>query len=280
MVRNGPAGPVETCEVAYMIGLGVKLSQLGAGDYWDNVDRWLRNQFFENQLTSADWIYRLQESQDKLPVRPNESIDRPAERNLGGFAGWASINDWVVRHKIHRYGIMHCCTGNAARAIYYAWEGMTDYQDEIFQLHLLMNHASAWADVYSYIPNAGRVDVKVKKPFRDTQLRMPAWVKSPENEITCTVNGKRRNFAVSGRYIQLGHLVPGDRVSMNFPIGERTVKVTTLGTEYSLVVRGSTVVSIDPPGRLAPFYQRDAARKSEVAWRQVSRFVSDQPISW
>src|SRR5208283_3787860 len=80
MVQQTPAGPVETCEIADMIALGVKLSQAGAGDYWDNVDRWLRNQFFENQLTSVDWVYRLAATQDKMEVKSNESADRPAER--------------------------------------------------------------------------------------------------------------------------------------------------------------------------------------------------------
>jgi hypothetical protein len=43
-------------------------------------------------------------------------------------------------------------------------------------VNLLLNRASAWADLDSYIPYEGRVDVRVK---RDCELavRIPEWVK-------------------------------------------------------------------------------------------------------
>ena len=40
----------------------MKLSEAGAGDYWDDADRWIRNMFAEGQLTSTDWIYRILET--------------------------------------------------------------------------------------------------------------------------------------------------------------------------------------------------------------------------
>jgi len=40
----------EMCEVADMIALGLKLSQAGIGDYWDDVDRWARNLFSSLKL--------------------------------------------------------------------------------------------------------------------------------------------------------------------------------------------------------------------------------------
>ena len=40
----------ETCEVAQMVGLSLKLTEAGVGDYWDDVDRWMRNMLAENQL--------------------------------------------------------------------------------------------------------------------------------------------------------------------------------------------------------------------------------------
>ena len=58
----------ESCEVADMIGIAAKLSTAGVGDYWDDIDRWARNQFAENQLTEGEWIYRMAESMPKKPV--------------------------------------------------------------------------------------------------------------------------------------------------------------------------------------------------------------------
>ena len=128
----------ESCEVADMIGIAAKLSQAGVGDYWDDLDRWARNQFAENQLTEGEWIYRMAETMPKKPVAYNETADRVAERNLGGFAGWASGNEWALRD-----GIMHCCTGNSTRALYYIWENIVEQETgEKLQVNLLLNRAS------------------------------------------------------------------------------------------------------------------------------------------
>jgi hypothetical protein len=50
-----------------MVAIAVKLSAAGAGDYWDDVDRWVRNNFAEQQLTSTDAVYR---TAGHLPVHP------------------------------------------------------------------------------------------------------------------------------------------------------------------------------------------------------------------
>ena len=49
---------------------------------------------------------------------------------------------------------------------------------------------------------------------------------------------------------------------------------------YTLLVRGNTVVSIDPPGRICPLFQREYLRESEPRWRKVERFVADKQISY
>ena len=46
----------ETCGVADMIHMALKLTLAGAGDYWDDMDRWTRNQFAENTVPSTSGI--------------------------------------------------------------------------------------------------------------------------------------------------------------------------------------------------------------------------------
>jgi hypothetical protein len=140
----------EICEVADMIALALKLTEAGIGDYLDDADRWVRNQFAENQLTKTDWVYRIPRLTRRCPPSPNETDDRVAERNLGAFAGWSSGSDWVTQG-----GIMHCCTGNGARSLYYIWEHILDYHDGRLRVNLLLNRASPWADIESYITKAG-----------------------------------------------------------------------------------------------------------------------------
>ena len=53
----------------------------------------------------------------------SETTEKVRESNVGAFTGWASVNDWSENG-----GIMHCCTGNGTRAIYYVWENMLQHE--------------------------------------------------------------------------------------------------------------------------------------------------------
>jgi hypothetical protein len=265
----------ESCEVADMIGIAVKLTEAGVGDYWDDVDRWVRNQFAEQQMQDGAWIYQLEKTQEKKPVAYNETADRLAERCRGSFAGWASANEWATL-----LGIQQCCLGNSSRALYYVWERMLERKGEDLQANLLLNRASAWADVYSHIPYEGRVDFKIKQPCRQLRVRAPEWIKGGSREIVCKVNGTSRTLHWEGRYVEAGHAAPGDKVVITFPIAERTVKETIGDVPYTLTIKGNTVTTIDPPGRIGPMYNRAYYRKDRAPMQKVRRFVPDSPIYW
>jgi hypothetical protein len=274
----------ELCEVADMIVLGLKLTDAGAGDYWDDVDRWTRNMFAEGQLTRTDWLNRvhlgrLENAREKdIPdsvVGHNETTERVAERNLGAFAGWPKANDWYVGHGS---GIMHCCTGNGTRAIYYLWDHILTHEKGNLRVNLLLNRASPWADVDSHIPYAGQVDVKVKQPV-NLSIRIPEWV-SPE-EVHCRVaDGGTRPISWDGRYAHVGSVKPGDVVTLTFPIAESTEVVYVEKEKYTLIRKGNEVVNIDPPGKYCPLYQRDHYRVNTTRWRKIERFVSKEIIHY
>jgi len=84
-----------------------------------------------------------------------------------------------------------------------------------------------------------------------------------------------------GRYVSAGAAQPGEMMSLTFPLEERTVKEKIGPETYTLVIKGNTVVSIDPAGKNGPLYQgREKYRTREVAWRQVKRFVPEKEIVW
>jgi DUF1680 family protein len=121
----------------------------------------------------------------------------------------------------------------------------------------------------------------MKEPCKNVSLRAPEWVETASSAIVCKVNGASRPLRWQGRYVNLGRAMPGDKVAVTFPISERTVKEKIGADTYTLVIRGNTVVSIGPVGKNGPLYQgREKYRTSEVAWRQVKRFVSDETIDW
>jgi len=270
----------EMCEVADMIALGAKLSAAEAGDYWDDVDRWARNMFAEGQLTPARAALLLRYS-SALPVTPvdhqtpvcggvtpsgYETTERVIERNMGGFAGWPEPSDWGT-------AIMHCCTGNSTRSIYYLFDSILGYAGGKLRLNLLLNRASPWADVDSYLPYAGQVDVRIKHPL-DLALRIPEWVK-PE-EARCQVSGKERTITFEGRYAQVQGLKPKDVVTLTFPNPVRKESIWIEKHPYTLFIKGNTIIDVDPPGRICPLYERAHYRDNTTRWRKITRYVPEQ----
>jgi len=144
-------------------------------------------------------------------------------------------------------------------------------------VNLLLNRASPWADVESYIPYQGKVEVKVKTSC-ELSIRIPEWV-SP-NEVRCQVQGKERSLFFNGRYAQVGEVKPQDAVTLSFPIEEKTYVVHIEKQRFTLIQKGNEMVSISPPGRLHPLYRREYYRDSTPRWRKITRFVSDEQIDW
>lgn len=241
----------ETCATVDMILTAVNLSKLSHADYWDDVDRYVRNQFTEMQMKRGDWINEVARNYPNTAVGPGEDGDQVSERVVGSFAGWASANDYCANRESPI--ISGCCTGNAARAIYHVWGNMLELNHDTLRLHLLLNRASPWADVNSYIPYEGQVDLVMKTACK-VEIRIPEWVK-PE-ETTCRVNNIPREIKFQGRYAQAGSVERGNVVTLNFPISERAEKATIGGASYTLMIKGNDVVSIDPPGQWHAFYQR------------------------
>jgi hypothetical protein len=265
----------ESCEVADMIALALKLTDGGTGDYYDDVDRWVRNQFAEQQLTNGDWIHDLEKTQPAKPVAFNETAERLVERNIGTFAGWASGNEFASQ-----IGIQQCCLGNSARALYYVWDRIVQRNGEELRVNLLMNRASQWADIYSHVPYEGRVELKLKQPAAMMLVRAPEWITSGSPEITCKVNGSPRSLRWEDRYVNVGAGKPGDRIVATFPISTRTVKETIGNVPYTLTIKGSTVIAIDPPGKIGPLYTRAHFTAPRAPMRNTQRFISSDEIHW
>ena len=80
--------------------------------------------------------------------------------------------------------------------------------------------------------------------------------------------------------MNLGEVKPGDLVKVRFPIHERTVVERIGNRDYTFAIKGNTVVSVDPPGRLCPLYQREYYRSGKAKWHRVTRFVSEEQIQW
>jgi hypothetical protein len=158
---------------------------------------------------------------------------------------------------------------------------MIEHQNDQLRVNLLLNRASQWADVYSYIPYEGRVDLKIKKPCRSVLLRAPEWVPAGNEATSAEVGGVARPLTWKGRYIDIGTVNAGDKVTLKFPIWVRTVKEKIGIQTYTLKIKGNTVISIDPPGKNMPLYaDRANLEFGELPWKKVNRFVASTDLNW
>ena len=260
-----------------MIHMGLKLTLAGAGDYWDEVDRWTRNQLVENQLTSSAWVSRMVKDKPvnlKPLAAPGVITEKAAEKCVGGFAGSPSADDWQGREE---GSIAGCCTGNGTRALYYVWENIVSHEGKKVKVNLLLNRASRWADIDSHIPFEGRVEIKVKEGA-ELSVRIPDWVNTAE--ARCEVSGSERPLSWEGRYAVVGEVKPQDKVTLKFPISERQEVMRIYGQDYKLTLKGHDVVAIDPRGKNCPLYQRSQYRQNATVFKTAKQFVPDKQVEW
>lgn len=232
---------VEICEVADMVWLALYLTRAGIGDYWDDVDRWVRNMYTEGQYCDVE-LLGADAAHDSRRVDDERTVQ---ERMLGSFFGWMTPNS------AGKCRIMHCCTGNGARTLYPVWESIVTVEGDLVRVNLLLNRASKWLDVDSYLPADGKVVLHVKEASR-VAVRMPQWC--VPFEVDVTVDQQPRRCCVQDRYVHIRGLESGNRVALRFPISERVLERQMAGDIYRLSMRGSNVVDIEPRAEHYPLY--------------------------
>jgi hypothetical protein len=277
--NTGTGQHCEACAIADMVALAVRLSDAGVGDYWEDVDRYVRNQLAEQQLVSKELLQRLADRSPPREIsRPTETDDRVIERNLGGFAGHGDVlllpNTWI----------MHCCTANATQALYYAWEGtVRDNGKGTAQINLLLNRASPWLDMDSYLPYEGKVVVR-NKTAKAVLVRIPVWV--PRRDVRCRVGSRQVECEWVNNYLRVEGLKPADTVVIEFPMVESVAQATLEGNLYTLQFRGNTLVrasakmakpeSAQPD--FYPIYRRDQMLAPQAPLIKKTRYVCDRHI--
>lgn len=306
--------PMEACGLADMIYLALSLTDSGVGDYWEDVDQYIRNHFVENQLLRRELLEEIAQSgpaHQTIPMIMTD--DRVIERNIGAFAGASDPTmlypNWTM-----------CCNANMAIALGRAWNAIVRASGEVAQVNLLLNRVSPWVDVDSYLPYEGKVVLKVKQARR-LLVRVPVWVR--KSALRCRLKpapaggmdggGFLGQAAPTpwtkdivplwlGNYLLVDDLAAGDILTVEFPMVETTEYWTEASykTTYTCRFKGNTLVDISPRAELPaiknmqqddyavteikkgyPMYQREQYKANKASIKEVTRFVPDRNIaSW
>jgi hypothetical protein len=287
---------VEGCALGDLVGLGIRLSDYGLGDYWDDVDAVARNQLVEQQLTRADFLEQISHaSTEQCPCEktafPNQlCYEDVISRSLGSYGGTA------LPTSIPKPWVMHCCTGNATQGLYAAWEGIVREDGNQAVVNLLLNRAARLVDVESYLPHEGKIVIRNKAASR-VAVRIPWWVpggaslgahlKSPQNTANLPLSsGEPRSPAWIGHYAVFEGLSLNDVLTLTFPVRESVVHYTVNAhsaheQEYTCTFRGSTLVDISPRDQSPtsyPLYLRDHLRTAVAPMKRTERFVAERLV--
>jgi hypothetical protein len=157
-----------------------------------------------------------------------------------------------------------CCQGNLTRAAYLCWDSIVEAKgDDQLKVNLLLNRASPWADVNSWIPLEGKAVIQMKKPMKQVLVRVPRWV--DKKRLVCKVDGKEKPLDWAEKdFINAGRMLGGEEIVLEFPIQETTLetrmkvaggnRLGTLKVDYLGVSKmaddftGRTAGKLDAPG--------------------------------
>jgi hypothetical protein len=234
------AGTCETCALTDLIHLAIILTEAGQGDYWDDIERYARNQLLENQYRDAGLLRR---------AFPGIS-DRVLAMLWGGFECAAHPNSLLTWN-----GAEGCCIGGGLRALYLTWRAAVAETPEETRVQLGFSRPTAGAEIVGYEPWRGCVEVRVRSPRR-------VLVRAPEGLAVAAVrtllDGAEVPARWQGRYAVFDGLAPGQVAAITYPLRERRRSYHVAGADYTGEWRGNTLLEIRPAGERYPIYDRRA----------------------
>ena len=276
----------EGCAVSDMLRIAIRLSEIGVGDYWEHVDQYVRNHLVEHQLIRRDLLEATVAAGTPRKIDPlTDETNNVIERNIGAFSS-AADPTWL-----YAWWTM-CCNANCAVGLYKGWESIIRCAGGVAQVNLLLNRASPWLDVDSYLPYEGKVVLKNKTASK-AQVRIPS--QAAKAAVTCRVNGKALEPKWQGQYLVIEGLAPKDEITIEFPMVETEEQHTqsVVNQEYACRFRYNTLVDISPRGERPrmkrmrsddgasfdthtghPMYQRACYQQDKTPLKNKSRYAS------
>ena len=125
------------------------------------------------------------------------------------------------------------------------------------RVNLALNIESPWCRLDSYVPYEGKLEVLMYEAA-PLLVRVPPDVE--QAAVCCLVDRKAVEVQWEGGYVRFDSLKAFQKATVQYPLKKeiRTEKIDN--TEYKVEWKGTTVLSIDPPGKIAPLFQREKFR--------------------
>ena len=250
---------VETCTIMDLIYSATNLANNGYPEYWDDVERAVRNQLVENQIRDTSWALGGEPCEDTDTV----TWRNVAQRMIGGFAGNASPIHYVAyadrfwpewcqgenKDMLNRTrGFMNCCGGSGAKAFFLAWRNSVSYENGVLEVRLHLDHRLPEAEVRCMKPYKGLTKIRLLKDAA-VRIRVMSWMN--QRNSTLTVADKPCGYRVSGNFWVTDTLPSGTELCLKYPlpIREQEVVIGNPGRKqfrYQVKWKGDSVIRITP----------------------------------
>jgi hypothetical protein len=290
----------EGCTTGDMTQVAIKLSDAGVGDYWEDVDCYVRNHLTEMQLTDPNLLRQATRTMTGTYASHYAPTDRDYANVIERIIGTCP-DDATHLTKIPQVSAVStiCGPGNVTAGIYLAWEAIVRCKNGHAQVNLLLNRASPWLDIDSYLPYEGKVVIR-NKTANKLSVRIPTWANRAKVQVK--LGAQTITPVWLNNYLFLDSIHPDDNITITFPMvttietytlkwktSEFWKEVTDPGanwtnpnpTTYTMTFKGNTLVDVTPRdgGEGIPLYQRNAQRDGTVApMKTVTRFVAACPL--
>ena len=267
----------EICVVGDMTSTAVWLARGGQPQYWDHVERTVRNELRRSQFFLTPAFVRL--FRDLHRDRPGAVVQQALDelkKLEGGFVAQAGFDDWVSypgQPKLGSPGLsengiqmMGCCPPEGMRAIWEAWNAVVETTADGVQVNLCLTRDHPAACVLAHRPEDGRLDVMAKRAGA-YRLRPPAWVL--RDRVQLRRNDQPVALVWGGPadvYVQCREVRPGDKLTLIWPVprfAQTFTPQSVPGRTSPLTVRwvGNEVVGVEPRGKYLPMFNKEAAAR-------------------
>jgi hypothetical protein len=251
----------ETCTISSAIRLALELIKEGYTDYWDDVERFVRNQVIQNQFRDVN----------RLGIEDEATV-----RGLtGSFESYAAPNTLIASRDA---GIEGCCINGGIRALFLAYANAIQESDESIQINLLVSNATPGVRVVSYLPFEGRLDL-FPRSGRALKVRLPKWLRA-EDVTANGPSGLQQAVDKDGHFMRLSGATPGTRITLTFKPRDEDVTSDVARHHYDLTWRADTVMKLGPAGKPYPIYRSDSLPDRQVSPELETALYRQPKVRW
>ena len=216
------------CSNMELIYSAIHLAETVDASYYEQIDRYVRNQTKEAQfLTKSEWHRELAHEgritgeefrwvfgnySDTLDTLPYDYYgDDVLDKSEGGFL-WTDFSE----HRFVPASLMLCCSGHAMRSFHLVAEKMIHPTIQGFDVNFHYSFENEYAELISYEPFEGKFVVIPKKCTQKIRVRIPEYWEKTKLQIFS--EGAEILFKIEGNYVVIQNAEAGQEIQFKYPL--------------------------------------------------------------